>query len=45
VNTNAWFGDRRGARTPIGRLSGALKGFTAMDLGGFAITAALEGPP
>ena len=26
-----------GARTPIGKLSGALKGFTAMDLGGFAI--------
>ena len=23
-----------GARTPIGKLSGALKGFTAMDLGG-----------
>ena len=31
-----------GARTPIGRLSGALAGFTAMDLGGFAIQAALE---
>ena len=31
-----------GARTPIGRLSGALKGFTAMDLGGFAIEAALQ---
>ena len=31
-----------GARTPIGKLSGALKWFTAMDLGGFAITAALE---
>src|SRR4051812_34475144 len=31
-----------GARTPIGKLSGALKGFTAMDLGGFAISAALE---
>ena len=31
-----------GARTPIGKLSGALKSFTAMDLGGFAITAALE---
>ena len=27
-----------GARTPIGKLSGALKGFTAMDLGGFAIS-------
>src|SRR6478736_90832 len=31
-----------GARTPIGKLSGALKNFTAMDLGGFAIAAALE---
>jgi acetyl-CoA C-acetyltransferase len=31
-----------GARTPIGKLSGALGGFTAMDLGGFAIKAALE---
>ncbi len=31
-----------GARTPIGKLSGALGGFTAMDLGGFAIGAALE---
>jgi len=31
-----------GARTPIGKLSGALKDFTAMDLGGIAITAALE---
>src|SRR3954468_1058518 len=31
-----------GARTPIGKLSGGLKGFTAMDLGGFAISAALE---
>src|SRR5688500_6819734 len=31
-----------GARTPIGKLSGALAGFTAMDLGGFAIKAALE---
>ena len=31
-----------GARTPIGKLSGALKGFSAMDLGGFAIKAALE---
>jgi acetyl-CoA C-acetyltransferase len=31
-----------GARTPIGKLSGALKGFTAMDLGGIAIKAALE---
>jgi acetyl-CoA C-acetyltransferase len=31
-----------GARTPIGKLSGALKDFTAMDLGGFAIAGALE---
>ncbi len=31
-----------GARTPIGRLSGALAGFSAAELGGFAITAALE---
>jgi len=31
-----------GARTPIGKLAGALKDFTAMDLGGIAITAALE---
>jgi acetyl-CoA C-acetyltransferase len=31
-----------GARTPIGKLSGALKSFTAMDLGGMAIKAALE---
>jgi len=31
-----------GARTPIGKLSGGLKDFTAMDLGGFAIAAALE---
>ncbi len=31
-----------GARTPIGKLSGALAGFTAMDLGGFAIAAAME---
>jgi acetyl-CoA C-acetyltransferase len=31
-----------GARTPIGKLSGAFKSFTAMDLGGFAIKAALE---
>jgi acetyl-CoA C-acetyltransferase len=30
------------ARTPIGKLSGALTGFTAMDLGGFAIEAALD---
>jgi acetyl-CoA C-acetyltransferase len=31
-----------GARTPIGKMSGALAGFTAMDLGGIAIAAALE---
>jgi acetyl-CoA C-acetyltransferase len=31
-----------GARTPIGKMSGALASFTAMDLGGFAIKAALE---
>jgi acetyl-CoA C-acetyltransferase len=31
-----------GARTPIGKMSGALAGFTAMDLGGIAIKAALE---
>ena len=31
-----------GARTPIGKLSGGLAGFSAMDLGGFAIAAALE---
>jgi acetyl-CoA C-acetyltransferase len=31
-----------GARTPIGKLSGAFAGFSAMDLGGFAIQAALE---
>jgi len=31
-----------GARTPIGKLSGAFAGFSAMDLGGFAIKAALE---
>ena len=30
-----------GARTPIGKLSGALKSFPAVDLGGFAIRAAL----
>ncbi len=30
------------ARTPIGKLSGALAGFTAQDLGGLAIKAALE---
>jgi len=31
-----------GARTPIGKLSGALKDLSAMDLGGIAIKAALE---
>ncbi len=31
-----------GARTPIGKLSGALKSFTATDLGGIAIRSALE---
>ena len=31
-----------GARTPIGKLSGALSSFSAADLGGFAIAAALE---
>ncbi len=31
-----------GARTPIGKLSGGLAGFSAMDLGGLAIAAALE---
>jgi acetyl-CoA C-acetyltransferase len=31
-----------GARTPIGKLSGAFATFSAMDLGGFAIAAALE---
>jgi acetyl-CoA C-acetyltransferase len=31
-----------GARTPIGKLSGALAGFKATELGGFAIKAALE---
>jgi len=31
-----------GARTPIGKLSGALKTFKAVDLGGIAIKAALE---
>jgi acetyl-CoA C-acetyltransferase len=31
-----------GARTPIGKLSGALKDFTAMDLGGVAIKGALD---
>ena len=40
--SHARFGHPRGARTPIGKLSGALAGFTAMELGGFAIAAALE---
>src|SRR5258706_14767264 len=31
-----------GARTPVGRLSGALAPFSAMELGGVAIAAALE---
>jgi acetyl-CoA C-acetyltransferase len=31
-----------GARTPIGKLSGAFAGLSATDLGGFAIKAALE---
>jgi acetyl-CoA C-acetyltransferase len=31
-----------GARTPIGKMSGALAGFSAADLGGFAISAALQ---
>jgi acetyl-CoA C-acetyltransferase len=31
-----------GARTPMGRLLGSLKDFSAVDLGGFAIKAALE---
>ena len=31
-----------GARTPIGKMSGALAQFSAADLGGFAIKAALE---
>ena len=31
-----------GARTPVGKLSGAFAGFSAADLGGFAIKGALE---
>jgi len=31
-----------GARTPIGKLAGAFAAFSAMELGGFAIAAALE---
>jgi acetyl-CoA C-acetyltransferase len=30
-----------GARTPIGKLAGSLAGYTAMELGGFAIAAAI----
>ena len=30
-----------GARTPIGKMSGVLASFSAADLGGFAIAAAL----
>ena len=32
-----------GARTPVGKLSGSLSSFPAVDLGGLAIAAALEG--
>ncbi|MFZ4519444.1 MAG: acetyl-CoA C-acetyltransferase [Microthrixaceae bacterium] len=32
----------QGARTPIGKMSGSLAGFKGSDLGGFAISAALE---
>ncbi len=31
-----------GARTPIGKLAGSLAGFSAMELGGMAVAAALE---
>ncbi len=31
-----------GARTPVGKMLGSLKSFSAMDLGGFAIKGALE---
>ena len=31
-----------GARTPVGKLSGAFASFSAMELGGFAIAAAME---
>ena len=34
--------DRRGARTPMGRLLGSLKDFSGADLGGIAIKGALE---
>jgi acetyl-CoA acetyltransferase len=33
-----------GARTPIGKLTGALKNFQAVDLGGLAIKAARRSP-
>ena len=33
-----------GARTPMGRLLGSLKDFSATDLGGVAIKAALDAP-
>ena len=31
-----------GARTPMGRMSGSLKGFSGSDLGGLAIRCVLE---
>ena len=31
-----------GARTPVGKLMGSLKDFSASDLGGIAISGALE---
>ena len=31
-----------GSRTPMGRMSGSLKGFSGSDLGGFAIKGALD---
>ena len=31
-----------GARTPVGKLMGSLKGFSGSDLGGIAIKAALK---
>ena len=34
-----------GARTPIGKMSGALASFSAADLGGFAIAEALKNAP
>ena len=39
---HGWFLIVAGARTPIGKLSGALSSLSAADLGGFAISAALE---